>query len=348
MKDVDALWTSLVESAFDFFERAIDEHDSAPKYAILHLAASVELCLKARLMAEHWTLIISPKTRPSFDQLKSGNFISITPVEAIDRLHGILPPDEAVPNDALSEFADLATERNKIAHFFHADVDGSTKPRSIVQRQCRVWLHLHRLLSNVWKAIFVKFDKRLRELDRKMREERRFLKTIFEDAKLELTKHRKAGHPVLLCPACGFKALVLDSPERYTMGQCLVCRYQNTLMRVKCPECKTDGILLENGYDHCSKCGHSFTPHEAGKLIGGERIADDTGHGTLPINCDECGTDEVYEINGRYVCMSCMQESDEIAVCEWCNEYNTGDMEGSYLNGCCMCEGVIGWKGDRD
>ncbi|MEQ9460440.1 MAG: hypothetical protein RIG82_05770 [Phycisphaeraceae bacterium] len=346
-KDVETLWTSLVESAFDFFERAVEEHNDSPKYAILHLAASVELFLKARLMAEHWTLIVSPKKPPTFDQLQSGDFVSVTLSEAIERLRGVLPPDAAVTKDAAAEFADLATERNKIAHFFHSGLDGDEKPRNIVQRQCRVWLHLHRLLANVWKDTFAGFDKRLSKLDRKMREERKFLKTIFEDAKPELEKHRKAGHPVLKCPACEFKALALQDTERYTSGQCLVCRYQNTLMRVRCPDCEKD-VLIENGYDHCSECGHAFTPHETGALIGGEEPGDDTGHGTLPINCCECGTDEVYEVDGRYVCMNCMQEWDEIEVCEWCSEYNTGDMEGSYLHGCSMCEGMLGWKGDKD
>jgi uncharacterized Zn ribbon protein len=346
-KDVEVLWTSLVESAFDFFERAVNEHDTAPKYATLHLATSVELFLKARLMGEHWTLIISPKKSPTFGQLKAGDFISVTPTEAVERLRGVLPPEESVSKDASAEFADLANERNKIAHFFHSGLDGEETPHSIIQRQCRVWLHLHRLLSSVWKSTFSRFDKRLGELDRKMREERKFLKTIFEDAKPELAKHRKDDLPVMKCAACEFESLALRDSDRYTSGQCLVCRYQNTLMRVECPSCENE-VLLENGYDQCSECGHSFTPHEAGELVGGELPSDDTGHGSMSINCGECGTDEVYEIDGHYVCFNCMQEWSEIFICEWCNEYNTGDMEDSFLLGCSMCDGHAGHIRNKD
>lgn len=347
-KDVETLWTSLVESAFDFFERAVEEHDTAPKYAVLHLAASVELFLKARLMAEHWTLIISPKKPPTFNQLKAGDFVSVTPAEAVERLRGVLPPEEAVGKDASAEFTDLATERNKIAHFFHADLDGEEKPLSIVQRQCRVWLHLHRLLSNVWKTTFAGFTKRLIALDRKMREERRFLTTIFDDAKAELVNHRKAELPVMKCTACGFEALALHDSDRYTSGRCFVCRYHKTLMRVECPECEKDDVLLEHGYDHCPECGHSFTPTEVGGLIGGDRSADDTGSCPMHIFCGECGTDEVFEKDGRYVCLNCMQEWGEISQCEWCSECTTGDTEGSYLHGCSVCDGLFGWKGDKD
>lgn len=344
---VKKLWNSLVESAFDFFERAVQEYGESPKYAVLHLAASVELFLKARLMAEHWTLIVSPKKAPTFVQLRTGDFVSVTPSESIERLRGVLPAEETVSKEAASEFEDLATERNKIAHFFHSGLDDDESPESIVQRQCRVWLHLHRLLADVWKATFVEFEERLRSLDRTMRTERKFLKTIFDDAAPELERHRNAGCPIEKCPACEFMALALRDSEQYTGGHCLVCRYQNRLMRLECPDCEKE-VLIETGIDHCPECGHSFTPHESGTLIGGNRPDDDTGYLHLPINCSECGTDGVYEIKGRYVCMNCMEEWDEISVCQWCNEYNTGDMEMSYVHGCSMCDGMVGWKGDRD
>lgn len=346
-KDVNTLWNSLVESAFDFFERAVDEHDDAPKYAILHLAASVELFMKARLMAEHWTLIISPKKPPTFNQLKTGDFVSVTLAEAIERLRGVLPSEEVVTKDAAAEFSDLATERNKIAHFFHSGLEGEEKPKSIIQRQCRVWLHLHRLLSHVWERTFAQFQHRLNKLDGKMREERKFLNTVFEDAEPSLKKHRSAGLPVVKCPACEFEALALHDLERYTTGECLVCRYRNTLMRVECPECEND-VLIEHGYDHCPECGYTFTPTQVGELVGGVHPSDDSGYGSRSVYCSECATDEVVELEGRYVCMNCMQEWDEISECQWCSEYNTGDMEDSFFLGCAMCEGHAGHIRDKD
>ena len=344
---IKQLWNSLVESAFDFFEHAVREHDSAPKYATLHLALSVELFLKARLMAEHWTLIVSPKKAPTFDQLQSGDFVSVTLAEAIERTRGVLPRKEAVSKDAATEFEALAKERNKIAHFFHSGLDGSTSSKSIIQRQCRVWLYLHRLLAESWRDTFAGFDERLKKLDRKMRDKRKFLEAIFHDVGPELAKHHKAGHPVTKCPACEFEALLLQDSKTYTVGRCLVCRYQNTLLRVECPGCRKE-VLLESGNDHCSECSHAFTPEEAGELIGGTQPEDDTGYTTLPVYCGECGTDTVFNKDGHYLCTNCMEESDEIAMCGWCNDYNSGDVEDSYLHGCSMCDGLIGWKGDKD
>jgi uncharacterized Zn ribbon protein len=118
-------------------------------------------------------------------------------------------------------------------------------------------------------------------------------------------------------------------------------------MRVECPDCEKD-VLIENGYDRCPECGHSFTPTEAGDLVGGKRIPADDGYGSRDIYCGECGTDEVRVIGGKYVCFNCMQEWDEVSQCEWCHEYTTGDTEDSFFTGCSMCEGHSGWEGDKD
>ncbi len=344
---VQELWTSLVKSAFDFFEQAVRQHNNSPKYAILHLAASVELFLKARLMREHWTLIVSPKKVPTFDQLRAGDFVSVTLSEAIDRLNGVLPSAEAVSKDAATEFEAVARERNKIAHFFHSGLDGDESGHSIIQRQCRVWLYLHRLLAESWSEIFSGFDARLKKLDANMREERRFLKTIFDDAEPELEKQSKAGLPKVKCLACEFEALLLHDLEAYTYGRCLVCGYRNTLLRLECPECENE-VLIESAYGHCSECDNSFTPDEVGELIGGARPIDDVGYQVLSVYCYNCQTDTVYEKDGRYFCVNCMEEWHEIEQCEFCNEYNSGDLENSYLHGCAVCNGVIEWKGGKD
>ncbi|WP_228250350.1 hypothetical protein [Acinetobacter nosocomialis] len=51
----------LIENAFDFLEQSIIELENSPKFSVIHFHASIELFLKARLMAEHWSLVISSK-----------------------------------------------------------------------------------------------------------------------------------------------------------------------------------------------------------------------------------------------------------------------------------------------
>jgi DNA-directed RNA polymerase subunit RPC12/RpoP len=47
-----------------------------------------------------------------------------------------------------------------------------------------------------------------------------------------------------------------------------------------------------------------------------------------------------------YVCASCFGEFDSLQWCGWCNEPNTGDMEGSYAFGCNHCGGKASWDND--
>lgn len=56
-KNVD--FGKLVENAFDFLDKAGREFENEPKYSVIHFYAALELFLKARLLHEHWTLILT-------------------------------------------------------------------------------------------------------------------------------------------------------------------------------------------------------------------------------------------------------------------------------------------------
>ncbi len=84
------IFDRLVENAIDFLSKSIEEIDDSPKYSIIHFHASIELFVKARLMAEHWTLVISKRQEPDWDKFISGNFISVSLDEAAKRLTKIV------------------------------------------------------------------------------------------------------------------------------------------------------------------------------------------------------------------------------------------------------------------
>jgi hypothetical protein len=47
--------------------------------------------------------------------------------------------------------------------------------------------------------------------------------------------------------------------------------------------------------------------------------------------------------DAEYVCACCFATFESLQWCGWCNEPNTGDMEGSHVFGCGHCEGLSGW-----
>jgi hypothetical protein len=347
-EEVRDLWTRLVESAFDFFERAIAEHGASPKYAVLHLAASVELFLKARLMAEHWTLIIAPETDPQFDQLRNGDFESVTPAQALKRLSGVLPADAHVCKEAQCEFKSLMKERNKIAHFFHPTLHDSSPATDILQRQCRVWFHIHRLLGTVWSDIFRDSSGRLAKLNQTMKGESKFLAAVFDSIKHDLDNLKQKGSSILGCPACGFDALVVtDVDGVFKDLLCKVCDLGERVLLVDCPECHKKGVALRSGDGAC-ECGHDFSPEELADLLHAH-LPGERGHMPGSIHCPECYRDTVFELGDGYACLHCFQTFDEIGSCKWCSSFVAGGVsEDSYWIGCVLCDGNAGHIRDRD
>ena len=69
-----AFFERLVENALDFLVCAIEEFQVAPKYSVIHFSAAVELFLKARLMAEHWSLVVMDRTTGRLEQVHQRRF----------------------------------------------------------------------------------------------------------------------------------------------------------------------------------------------------------------------------------------------------------------------------------
>jgi hypothetical protein len=133
----------VVENAFDFFKKSLSEFDKEPKYSVIHFHAAIELIMKARLLWEHWALIV---TRPETANLKnfhSGDFQSVSIKDAKTRL-------ESIVQDGLNQaeyqcFLRLSDHRNRVIHFYHPGYAGNkTELEKIVAEQCLAWYHVNR------------------------------------------------------------------------------------------------------------------------------------------------------------------------------------------------------------
>ena len=83
----------LLENALDFLASAVEQLQldttRSLKYAVLHLAAGVELLIKERLRQEDWQLLFDDVN--AADELKyaAGDFYGVAPPEALKRLRDI-------------------------------------------------------------------------------------------------------------------------------------------------------------------------------------------------------------------------------------------------------------------
>jgi hypothetical protein len=375
----------LVQNAFDFLKHSIEEFDTAPKYSVIHFCAAVEILLKARLLKEHWSLVISkPEEAKLDDFFKAGKFQSVTLEGARKRLCNIANDD--IGDKAYNSFHALAEHRNKMIHFFHPDVDDTKEAKAqIVAEHCRSWCCLLRLLER-WDTYFHDFRSDIKQADSMMKKHREYLSAKFEALKPDLDDARKAGYMPKECSACGFDAAVPETNGNPIVPlKCWVCDHTETHFEFKCPHCgKT--IVIVNGriYANCPhpQCGGAIEAEhlksvltdwraQSGVDIEPEHLMDaltdhdaaysdsldgDDSWGT--INC-QCGAYQtvirlikrdskgaIKRDNARFLCASCLEIFDHIERCEWCNEYNTGNMENSYVFGCKCCDGQLGWEKD--
>lgn len=344
------IFDRLVSNAFDFLERGIEEFDQAPKYSVIHFCAAVEMLLKARLMMEHWSLIVSKPEQANLQKFMAGDFMSVTMDETRARIRDIAGED--IADDAFSSFRTLANHRNKMIHFFHADMDSDGQAKAqIVVEHCRSWFHLHRLLIR-WQDFFQNFQDEIARADHAMKQHRKYLSAKFKVLKAELDEACENGCEPEECRACGFKASL---PTNY-FGQvatfrCLVCDHSEVQVEIECPHCHEQIVIVNEGFATCENCGDSIEPEQvADALIDSDfahiQIADGDDS-WLPANCASCdGHHTVVRLSEIYFCANCFDMSDQVEQCDWCSEYNTGDMEYSYINGCNQCDGKAGWEKD--
>lgn len=149
----EELFDALVKNAIDFLDSSLDHLDKRPKNSIVDFYTSIELFLKARLMSEHWTLILSKPETANIDSFQVGDFHSVFLEDAIKRLRSIV--NEPLEQNTVDNFKALGEHRNQIVHFAHSDyMDLDATKAGVVVEQWSSWHHLHTLLTEKWKGVF--------------------------------------------------------------------------------------------------------------------------------------------------------------------------------------------------
>lgn len=83
------MFDQLVENAIDFLSHSLEELEEKPKYSVINFCVAIELFLKARLLLEHWSLVIEDPQNANITKFLSGEFKTVGIDDAIQRLEGI-------------------------------------------------------------------------------------------------------------------------------------------------------------------------------------------------------------------------------------------------------------------
>lgn len=348
----DDLFESLVGNALDFLSRSIEDLRQSPKYSVIHFYAAVELFLKARLLKEHWSLVVTSRQDADWEKFIAGDFVSVSLKEAANRLEKVVR--SGISKSTLEAFQSVGNHRNKLVHFFHvahsASENGGLRTE-VAKEQLNAWYLLNQLLTGPWKDVFDDWMTQISEIDTKLRDHRKYLQVIFDHLRPRIQAREREGFSFDFCPSCRFKAQERNPEARdIDVAVCLVCGLEQKRLTIECPDCGKPAEFVNEGFSECGSCGKTLEPEHVADALkdhgAAYTAAKDGERSWHEGNCTDCEVPHtvVLTASGRYVCASCFGESESMQPCEWCDELNTGDMEHSYLLGCSVCEGRSGWS----
>jgi len=117
----------LTENGLAFLHRSVGEMSGSAtlrslSFAVVDLAAAVEVLMKARLVREHWTLICSEPDKATVTQLMAGTAKTVTPDQAIKRLENVVGVAMSDGGHA-ARVVELVSLRNRAIHFAMVGID---------------------------------------------------------------------------------------------------------------------------------------------------------------------------------------------------------------------------------
>src|SRR6267378_972176 len=324
MKQSD-LFEGLVENALGFLSHAIEALESAPKFSVIDFYTALELFLKARLLHEHWSLVVAKD--PDWDKFISGDFVSVGFDEACAKLDKVVR--SPISARSRNKFNAVRRHRNKLVHFFHT---GERPEHQIIEQvaieQLSAWYELHQLIMHQWTEVFAPWEKSLAQIETQLTRHKKYLGAKFEGLSSKLASLKADGTEIGICHICNFEAAVMHDGEVTSLreGKCLVCSANNKWLLFDCPKCSGASHLLDGGHFDCD-CGYSADEQGLVDALDETVVTkDDYMDNPYPANCGECeGYHTVVAYDDKNLCVVCLDVTTELSFCGFCNDANTGN-----------------------
>ncbi len=341
---VNNQFNDLVRNALDFLKKSIDEIEVSPKHSIIDFYTAVELLIKARLLKEHWSLIIKKIETADFNKFLNGDFQSVSLDDAKERLKKIVGED--IGNDAYQQFDKVRKHRNQLVHFHNK----TSNLKEIVAGDVLKGLHLlNVLLNEKWQPHFKNFKLDLFRISEKAHKLRDYLKVKFDILEPEIDKEKSDGANYQICASCGFHSLrKTELHKNIFTFNCKVCVLQETLIQIECPDC-SNKVNITEGSGFCSKCEKEFEIEEILELFepetpfNKESLAKNEAESRNRAFCDECGwlvgKATVFPIDKdfqKWLCINCDKSFEHVTECPHCASLEAGIQDLSL--GCTNCQ----------
>lgn len=360
--DTDNLFNELVKNAFVFLEKSLTQITAEPQFSLINYYTAIELFFKARLLKEHWTLIVSEKKMPDYVAFCTGDFQSISLLECAEKITSVCGEDVL---DISKKFNTVRLHRNKAVHFFHPAFADSKdiEKNKIIEEQFEAWITLKTLLLDIWRDVFAPYKERIEKLEDKLSIHKKYLEKLYTKIKEDIAKGITKGDEYIQCPYCGYEAFLRGKNEAGIISyKCRVCKHKQDFLLSECVHCnETFPIFDILQQVTCPYCKNNISEEECiqgillldGKKALLERFNLQNGFGPKDccppeVRCCQCFTDNIIQISQskeEYYCLDCGEKFLNIMYCEYCGTGNLGGYiseDESAFRGCEFCEGALG------
>jgi hypothetical protein len=253
-------------------------------------SSAVELILKARLMAEHWSLIIAKPDKAKRSSFVSGEFQSVSMDGLLRRLRDIA--GEHFSKGEQESFVGLRAHRNRLVHFFHeaySQAEAANGQMAVSIELNRGWFYLQRLVTQRWKTHFHSFSDRFEALNRELRHHYHYLDAKFNESADAIKALQEAGQDIVPCRFCGFTA----SGQEQVLGtvsqrQCVVCESSVRVLTLSCPECESAVEVYDAALADCDVCRRHLELQDLLETYDAVLTTKDDLESGLPALCTTC------------------------------------------------------------
>ncbi|MGS3238010.1 hypothetical protein ACB377_07780 [Klebsiella michiganensis] len=345
----DAWFKSVMHNAIFFLENSVKNLDTSPKGSIIDFYTAIELIFKARLMIEHWSLILTKPEDAKIANFENGNFHSVYLEQAEKRLRNIC--NENFKKEAMDNFKSLGEHRNQIVHFAHTGFN--EKNDTLVIEHWTSWFYLRDLIKNQWSEVFKDYQDRFDSIHIQIQNRREFLQVKFDAIYDTIENEKKSGKEVSTCPSCQFKSAIIIKNNYWGKDfECRVCEVKDDIptpitRAIDCEHCNTPLAYFLLDTPSCKNCNNEVTQKYALEKYTAYYRKDyeedeysDIDESYPIAFCHHCESDipSVIEIDGLEVCVFCETRGWRIMYCDHCNNYVTGDSDKIKHFACHLCE----------
>ena len=353
----DEWFNSVVKNAVLFLKQSVDNLETAPRSSIIDLYTAIELLFKARLMKEHWSLILRKPEDAKITSFENGDFHSVYLEQSEKRLKNIC--GESFKKEAINNFKALGEHRNQIVHFAHTSFNN--KSDELVIEHWGAWFYLHDLLKSQWFEVFSNFQSHFDTLHAQVQNRKPFLQVKYEAVSNDIEIEKKKGNEIVSCPSCSFDGALITKTNNWGKDfRCMVCDVKDEIPKdiegtIPCENCSEEFsyFMVEN--HECPNCKTINSPSHAlneytkiyrqdydaeEEEIGEEGVDYDSVDVLYPIGlCHKCEADtpSVVPVDGLEVCVFCEERGWRVILCEPCDVYVTGDPDGIKYFACHLC-----------